>query len=120
LLEQAPRDHATILVTAYKMPFSVKGFGNMMQSGPPAFHDVASRMARGRRRLDASQKLDVQQVRSWRSPVTRHLQKLSVTHVLLSKNAWRGRQSEDKPESEVANSSPTKWQTMRRALRFQA
>jgi integrase len=30
LLDAANRDHATIVVTAYKKPFSVKGFGNMM------------------------------------------------------------------------------------------
>jgi integrase len=30
LLDAANRDHATIVVTAHKKPFSVKGFGNMM------------------------------------------------------------------------------------------
>jgi integrase len=32
LLATANRNHANILVTAYKRPFSVKGFGNMMST----------------------------------------------------------------------------------------
>jgi enterobacteria phage integrase len=65
LVATAKRDHPTILVTVFKKPFSVKGFGNrcQMRSATPDCLVAASRMGYGRPLRDVSQRRVAQQAR---------------------------------------------------------
>ena len=119
LQRKLPRD---ILVTVFKKPFSVKGFGNMVSdairdAGPSSLQ--AAWATEGR--CATSSRGGLLSKRDHGDHRTQELSpRWSATRALLDRNSWRGEQSNDSQKTKVANLIRRKWQTLTGLLKLLA